>query len=143
MNIEDGDAVHQSIAAPGFSAPERAKPKRRKRQEKSTTGTGTRHTAGDSLDWETKRLLGMLGQPETWAFLDPTDPSSVLIHRRRSGISVGAGRFACVVADALVRQDLACWRQEASGRRALALTKAGEAHRHGAGGRSCVLPAAS
>jgi hypothetical protein len=85
-------------------------------------------TAGDSLSRETARLLGMLGQAETRAFVDPTDGSSVLIHRRRSGISVGAGRFAVAVAHALVRQDLACWRQEPSGREVLGLTKAGEAH---------------
>src|SRR3954463_9426743 len=61
--------------------------------------------AGDSLTKEARRLLTALAQPETWAIIDPTDPASVLVHRRRSGISVGAGRFASAVADALVRQD--------------------------------------
>ena len=74
------------------------------------------------------RLLATLGQAETSAFVDPTDPASVLIHRRRSGISVGAGRFALAAAEALVRGDLACWSAAASGRRNLQLTDAGEAH---------------
>ncbi|MGO4525624.1 DUF6456 domain-containing protein [Microvirga sp. 2MCAF35] len=76
---------------------------------------------------EARRLLTMLGQPETWAIIDPTDPASVLVHRRRSGVSVGAGRFASAVADALVRQDLGRWEQSASGRKTLRLTKVGEA----------------
>ncbi|MBA1158087.1 ATPase [Microvirga sp. Marseille-Q2068] len=83
--------------------------------------------AGDSLTRDARRLLTALAQPETWAIVDPTEPSSVLVHRRRSGISVGAGRFASTVAEALVRQDLGRWEQAASGRKALRLTKAGEA----------------
>ncbi|MBJ6126229.1 ATPase [Microvirga sp. BT325] len=77
---------------------------------------------------EARRLLGALGQPETWAFVDPTDPSSVLIHRRRSGVSVGAGSFAAASAEDLVGRDLASWQQAGSGRRTLQLTSAGEAH---------------
>ena len=83
---------------------------------------------GDSLTRDAGRLLATLGQAETSAFVDPTDPASVLIHRRRSGISVGAGRFALAAAEALVRGDLACWSAAASGRRNLQLTDAGEAH---------------
>ncbi|MFC1456237.1 DUF6456 domain-containing protein [Microvirga arabica] len=84
--------------------------------------------AGDSLSREARRLLGALGQAETWAFVDPTDPSSVLTHRRQGSVSVGAGRFASASADALVRADLAGWQQAALGRRTLRLTSAGEAH---------------
>jgi hypothetical protein len=127
MNIEDGDAVHQAIAAPKISAPA-GRPKRRTRVERCLMKDGVETTTGDSLDKDAKRLLALLGQAETWAFVDPTDPTSVLIHRRRSGISVGAGRFAHTVANALVRQDLACWGQVASGRKALLLTQAGVAH---------------
>ena len=128
MNIEDGDAVHQSIAAPRISAPKEARSKRRSRKESSKPGATIGRVVGDSLPKEARRLLTALGQPETWAIVDPTDPASVLVHRRRSGISVGAGRFATTVAEALVRQDLGCWEQAASGRKALLLTKAGEAH---------------
>jgi hypothetical protein len=125
MNIEDGDAVHQSIAAPRISAPKEARSKRRSRKDSGKSGA----TIGrDSLPKEARRLLTVLGQPETWAIVDPTDPASVLVHRRRSGISVGAGRFAYAVAEALVRQDLGCWERAASGRKTLLLTKAGEAH---------------
>jgi hypothetical protein len=129
MNIKDGDAVHQSIAATGFSAPEKAGSKRREGRAKNRAASGAVQPAGDSLTREARRLLGALGQPETWAFADPTDPSSVLIHRRRGGVSVGAGRFAAVAADVLVREDLAGWQQAPSGRRTLQLTAAGEAHR--------------
>lgn len=128
MNIEDGDAVHQSIAATDLSAPEKVGSKRRKGRTKNWAAPDAVQPAGDSLTREARRLLGVLGQPETWAFVDPTDPSSVLIHRRRGGVSVGAGRFAAAAADALVREDLACWQQVASGRSTLQLTSAGEAH---------------
>jgi hypothetical protein len=58
---------------------------------------------------------------------DPTDQGSILVHKQRSGISVGAGRFAAKVGDDLIRRDLARWERTASGRQALLLTKAGEA----------------
>ncbi|QRM32045.1 ATPase [Microvirga sp. VF16] len=83
--------------------------------------------AGDSLSREARRLLSALAQPETWAIVDPTDPASVLVHRRRSGISVGAGRFAYAAAEALVRRDLGHWDKATSGRKTLLLTKAGGA----------------
>jgi hypothetical protein len=128
MNIEDGDAVHQSIAAAGFSTLKPGASKRRKGHGKKTTAPAMVSPAGDSLTREARRLLAALGQQETWAFIDPTDPSSLLIHRRRGGVSVGAGRFAAATADALVRTNLACWQQAASSRRTLQLTSAGEAH---------------
>jgi hypothetical protein len=128
MNIEDGDAVHQSIAAPGISASKGARSKRRARKESGKPGATVGGIARDSLSREARRLLTALGQPEICAIVDPTDPASVLVHRRQSGISVGAGRFAHAAAEALVRQDLGCWKQAASGRKALLLTKAGEAH---------------
>lgn len=127
MNIEDGDAVHQSIAAPRISA--------RKEKAKRPAAPGAHRSArerngagGDSLDREERRLLALLAQPETRAFIDPTDSSSVLIHRRRAGVSVGAGRFALATAEALVRRDLARWEQGSSERRVLVPTMAGGAH---------------
>ncbi|WP_246742478.1 DUF6456 domain-containing protein [Microvirga splendida] len=128
MNIEDGDALHQSIAAAGFSPVEKGGSKRRRGHAKNKTVPAAGQPAGDSLTREARRLLGALGQPETWAFVDPTDPSSVLIHRRRSGVSVGAGSFAAASAEDLVGRDLASWQQAGSGRRTLQLTSAGEAH---------------
>jgi hypothetical protein len=38
MNIEDGDAVHQSIAAPRISAPKETRSKRRVRKGDSKPG---------------------------------------------------------------------------------------------------------
>ncbi|MBB4041437.1 hypothetical protein GGR34_003114 [Microvirga flocculans] len=127
MNIKDGDAVHQSIAAAGISARKERKSKKGQGRSKERSGHASEGLASDSLTREAKRLLGLLEQPETWAFLDMTDSSSVLIHRRRSGISVGAGRFPRTVAEDLVRRDLACW-QRTSSRTLLLLTKAGQAH---------------
>lgn len=127
MNIKDGDARHQSIAAADFSMLKEGGSKRRRGHGKNRTVPVPRRPAGDSLAREAKRLLAALEQPETWAFIDPTDSSSVLIHRRRGGVSVGAGRFAAATADALVSADLAGWQQAASGRRSLQLTAAGEA----------------
>jgi len=124
MNIEDGDAVHQSIAAPRISSAKKMCAKRRA----GTTPAMNGRSSDDSRAKEAKRLLAALGQPDTAAFVDPTDPSSVLVHRRRSGISVGAGRFARSMAEALVRRDLARWEQAATGRTGLRLTEAGEAH---------------
>ena len=128
MNIEDGDAVHQSIAAAAISGLRKAGSKRRKGRAKNRAVPAAEQPAGDSLTREARRLLAVLGQPETWAPTDPTDPTTVLIHRRRGGVSVGAGRFAVVTAEALVSADLACWQNTASGRRSLQLTSAGEAH---------------
>ncbi len=129
MNIEDGDAVQQSIAATSNSASRQGKSKKRGRSSRSRDGAKAKQPSGDSLSKDARRLLAALAQSEIRAFIDPTDEGSVLIHKRRSGISVGAGRFTRAVADALVRQDLACWEQGSSGRMTtLLLTKAGEAH---------------
>ncbi|WP_246389078.1 DUF6456 domain-containing protein [Microvirga mediterraneensis] len=127
MNIIDGDAVHQSIAAQRISAAKKTRSEGRGRSGSRKPKIAASTAAGDSLTRDARRLLTALAQPETWAIVDPTEPSSVLVHRRRSGISVGAGRFASTVAEALVRQDLGRWEQAASGRKALRLTKAGEA----------------
>ncbi len=126
MNIRDGKAGRKSIAADHISSAKQGLSKRRAKQGRvSEPGSG--RLAGESMTKDADRLLTTLGQAETSAFLDPTDPESVLIHRRRSGISVGAGRFALAAAEALVSRDLACW-SGASGRRKLQLTGAGDAY---------------
>ncbi|EIM25517.1 DUF6456 domain-containing protein [Microvirga lotononidis] len=127
MNIIDRDAVHQDIAAQRISASKKTRSERRKRSGSRKPEIVAGPNAGDSMSKEARRLLTSLGQPETSASIDPTDPASVLVHRRRSGISVGAGRFALAVAEALVRQDLGQWEQTAQGRETFRLTKAGEA----------------
>ncbi len=134
MNMDDGDAVQQSIAATSNSASRpgksqgRTKSKGRTKGIRRRDGAEAKQPSGDSLSKDAQRLLAVLAQPETRAFADPTDEGNVLIHKRRSGISVGAGRFARTVADVLVRQDLARWEQASPGRMSLLPTEAGEAH---------------
>ncbi|WP_414471708.1 DUF6456 domain-containing protein [Microvirga sp. M2] len=67
--------------------------------------------------------------------VDPTDDGSVIVHRKRAGISVGAGRFGRMDAEALVRQDLAVWRG-AAGREMLSLSEAGRSHLRRASGHA-------
>ncbi|WP_262299959.1 DUF6456 domain-containing protein [Microvirga sesbaniae] len=128
MNIDDPDEVHGSIAAPRIPASDSIRPGKRSRRKARGAAAAGGEPAGVDLPREAWRLLTALGQPETRAMADPTDAATVLVHRRRSGISVGAGRFAATAADALVRHDLARWDMSASGGRALARTAAGEAH---------------
>jgi Domain of unknown function (DUF6456) len=82
----------------------------------------------DLLTAEARRLLTALGFPEARALVDPTDESEVILQKRTSGISVGAGRFSRAAAEALGRHDLACWQQAATGQKILRLTEAGRAH---------------
>lgn len=81
----------------------------------------------DGLAKEAQRLLAALGLPEAQALLDPTDQNDVIVHRRKTGVSLGAGRFSKAAAEALQRHDLAAWRQAATGQRVLKLTEAGRA----------------
>ncbi|MXQ14492.1 ATPase [Microvirga makkahensis] len=60
--------------------------------------------------------------------LDPTDEDGVIVHRKRAGISVGAGRFSAASAELLVRQDLAVWQHGATGCKTLVLSDAGRSH---------------
>jgi hypothetical protein len=82
----------------------------------------------DRLTREAKRLLTALGLPEARALPDPTDEKGLILHRRRAGISVGAGRFSRAAGDALQHHDLARWEAAEAGSRALCLTEAGRAH---------------
>jgi hypothetical protein len=60
--------------------------------------------------------------------VDPTDEASVIVHRKRAGISVGAGRFEIADADILVRQDLALWQRSEAGQKTLSLSEAGRSY---------------
>jgi hypothetical protein len=82
----------------------------------------------DLLTREAKRLLAALGLPEAQALIDPTDESGVILRSRRSGVSLGAGRFSRAAAETLGRHDLACWHRAGSGQATLRLTDAGRAH---------------
>lgn len=105
---------------------------RRKRQSRGRPAGPAGSASFDSAGREAGRLLGILAQPETRVILDPTDETGVIVHRKRAGISVGAGRFALAAAEGLVRHDLAVWRREA-GQVVLALTSAGRSHLRRAG----------
>ncbi len=109
-----------------------AKPARRKRQAHGRLASPAGSPGSDSLGSDARRLLAILAQSETRVLIDPTDEGSVIVHRKRAGISVGAGRFARTVAEGLVRQDLAVWRKEA-GQAVLGLNAAGQAYLRRAG----------
>ncbi|PVE25519.1 ATPase [Microvirga sp. KLBC 81] len=81
-----------------------------------------------SLPREAARLLAVLDVAETRVMVDPTDEGSVIVHRKRAGISVGAGRFGAADAETLVRQDLACWQRGEAGQRTLVLSEAGRSY---------------
>ncbi|MBF9232033.1 ATPase [Microvirga sp. BT350] len=82
----------------------------------------------DALTKEAKRLLAALGFPEARALIDPTDDNDVILHRKRAGVSVGAGRFSRAAAESLDRNDLAQWQKAETGHATLCLTEAGRAH---------------
>jgi hypothetical protein len=82
----------------------------------------------DLLSREAKRLLAALGLPEARVLVDPTDENDVILHKKRAGVSVGAGRFSRAAAETLGRHDLASWQQAEKGQRTLCLTDAGRAH---------------
>lgn len=82
----------------------------------------------DTLTREAKRLLTALGFPEAHALVDPTDENDVILHSRRAGVSLGAGRFSRAAAETLDRSDLAQWQKAETGQATLRLTEAGRAH---------------
>lgn len=75
---------------------------------------------------EAKRLLACLAQPDAWAFIDPTDESGLILRKKSAAVSVSAGRFSRLHAEALVGHDLARW--EKASRVALQITEAGRAY---------------
>lgn len=60
--------------------------------------------------------------------VDPTDEGKVIVHRKRAGISVGAGTFSIAHAERLVREDLAFWQQSGALQKVLVLSGAGQAY---------------
>ena len=124
MNIKDGDAGHESIAAAPISVRER-----RVVPSDARNGQGVRRT--DRWPGQPARRFpdqggeAAAGGARAAGNLGPSSirriRASVLIHRRRSGDLGGRGalcprrrrRRSCA-------QDLACWQQAASGRRSSA-----------------------
>lgn len=127
MNKNKSKTLHQGVAKPARIAAARLPVRGRSRQTREFGGAGAAVRDADSLPQEARRLLRAFSQPETRALLDPTDGSSIIIHRKRGGISVGAGRFGAEAAATLVRRDLACWLAEGSEGKTLVLTEAGRA----------------
>jgi hypothetical protein len=81
---------------------------------------------GGSLSKEEKRLLVCLAKPDSCVFVDPTDESGVILRKKSAAVSISAGRFSRLHADALVRRDLARWQM--ASRLILEITGAGRAH---------------
>lgn len=128
MNKNENEAVHRAIATDDKTASARsAKPRR---IEAARRRGASRNVIGrsDPLPRDASRLLAVLDTAETRVMTDPTDENSVIVHRKRAGISVGAGRFGIADAEALVRRDLAVWRSGAAGQKTLGLSEAGRSH---------------
>jgi len=128
MNKKQNDWAHQVILRQKDSMTGQGKSVGNGRRTRRRGRSGTTSGAGDSLTNDAKRLLTALGLPDARVFIDPTDDASVILHKKRSGVSVGAGRFSLTVADCLTQQDLARWEQAASGPKTLSLTETGQAH---------------
>lgn len=127
---ENKEAGPKAVAARASASSVRSA--RRKRQAHGRVASPAGSPVSDTLGGEARRLLSILAQAETRVIADPTDESSVIVHRKRAGISVGAGRFARAIAETLVRQDLAAWR-EAAGQAVLALSVPGQSYLRRAG----------
>lgn len=128
MNKYENDPVHESVVAVTSAPSKRPYSARRTRRARGRSAGRSAQGAADQLPREAARLLGILGQADTRVFGDPTDEASVIVHRKRAGISVGAGRFAIAHAETLLRQDLACWQRSGAGPKVLVLSEAGRAH---------------
>lgn len=128
MNKKQNHWAHRSVSRQRSSLADQGKSVAPTRQARGSTRNKTQKPSPDSLSQDARRLLSVLSQPETRALIDPTDEGSVIVHRKRSGISVGAGRFALAVTEILTRRDLACWLPSEAGAKALSLTEAGRAH---------------
>lgn len=128
MNKKQSDCHLKNLLKSARADQERSKSSSFSRRKGERIRSSTAVAGEPCLPKEAKRLLATLGSSETRVLADPTDEGSVLLHRKRAGISVGAGRFALAAAEALVRRDLARWHEAESGARVLAITEAGQAH---------------
>jgi hypothetical protein len=127
MNKNDNKRLPETIAPASLVASRKGGKTRHIRQERGRCGLSPVVMGADSLSQESKRLLAVLGAAETCVRVDPTDTSKVIVHRKRSGISVGAGSFSIAEAERLVRADLASW-QQGSRQKVLLLSEAGRAY---------------
>lgn len=114
-------------------------PRRRVRRIRGRSGRiteGQKVGVVDILSDEAARLLTVLGEVRSHAIRDPLDHDAIIATRSKSGISVGAGRFAIAAAEALARHDLARWHADTPSRRILRIATAGRAflRRRTAGG---------
>jgi len=128
MNKNEFERVHQAIAPAGLPALRSMKKARRAKRARGRGGLVPVTARADALPREAQRLLAALNATETRVMVDPTDESSVIVHRKRAGISVGAGRFGIADAELLVRQDLALWQRGVAGQRTLCLNEAGRSN---------------
>ncbi|HEX2555830.1 MAG TPA: DUF6456 domain-containing protein [Microvirga sp.] len=89
--------------------------------------------AGAAAAGRAGRLLAALAEEGAYALADPTEPGMLVVRKVRHGVSVGAGRFAEVDGEHLVRHDLAAWEGRRAGERRLRMTAPGAAHLRRAG----------
>lgn len=128
MNKNENERVHQTIAPAGLPARRKAKKQRRVNQMRGEGGPVPTAARSEALRREAGRLLAVLDAAETRVMVDPTDEASVIVHRKRAGVSIGAGRFGIADAETLVRQDLARWQRGEAGQRTLILSEAGRSY---------------
>lgn len=128
MNKNESERVHETIAPAGASVRRKVKKQRRLNEVRRLAGSADIAARSESLRREAGRLLAVLDVAETRVMVDPTDEGSVIVHRKRAGISVGAGRFGIADAEMLVRQDLANWQRGEAGQRTLVLSEAGRSY---------------
>ena len=128
MNIKENEKVHQRIAPAGVPGSRKAGKAGRGKQARRRCGTPSVPVASDSLPREAIRLLAVLDAAETRVTVDPLDEGRVAVHRKRAGISVGAGGFRIAEAERLVREDLAFWQQGGALQKVLVLSEAGRAY---------------
>lgn len=128
MNKNESERVHETIAPAGASVRRKVKKQRRLNEVRRLAGSADIAARSESLRREAGRLLAVLDVAETRVMVDPTDEGSVIVHRKRAGISVGAGRFGIADAEMLVRQDLAHWQRGEAGQRTLVLSEAGRSY---------------
>lgn len=127
MNKSENERVHQTIAPASLPTVRKSGKARRSKQARGRCGTPLESLKAESLPRDAVRLLAVLSAAETRVMVDPTDEGRVLVHRKRAGISVGAGSFAIADAERLVRDDLAFWQQGARPK-ILILSEAGSAY---------------